>query len=86
MSVLVRTHTVWGLAEHCKEWPILYIKTEKFKSRLSIKTCTFFSDLGVGVAVVCGHLDCVYVIIVGSNMELETQHVVRQEHILHQSL
>ena len=37
----------------------------------------FFSDSEF--AVLHGHLDSVYVIIAGSNMELKTQHAVRQE-------
>lgn len=42
-----------------------------------------FSLIQGGVAVLCGHLDSVYVITVGSNMELNTQHVVRQEHTVY---
>lgn len=82
VCVLVCRHTLSGDWQGIEKRDQNCTTKVKEKQEKFVEQIRFFSDSGFDVAVLCGHLDSVYVIIVGSNMELKTQHVVRQEHTI----
>ena len=81
LSILVCTRTVWELAALKKKGTKTDHQNRKRMREKWAAHC--LSDSELGVVVLHGHLDSVYVVIAGSDMDLETQHVVRQEHTVY---